>query len=357
MMLIRARAFSIGLLACVFTAHVCAAVTASTPDLLEGKDAWFASDEGKQTITNIISWQTPEGGWAKGFKADHLHKEREPLGEWGGVGTIDNKYTYSEIRLLARAYQATKRQDALDAFNRGIDFLLKMQYPSGGFPQRFPLPDNYGRDITFNDDAMTNVMRLLEDISDNKPEFTFVDADRRKKVKAAFDRGIDCILKAQIVVNGKPTVWAQQYAPQTLKPDKARAYELPALTAGESASIVELLMRLDDPSPEEIRAVHSAAAWYEASKMTGKRLDKIKDADGKSDIVLVDDPSAPPLWSRYYEIDTNRPFFCGRDGVKKYSITELDRERRVGYAWIRPFGSRVLNDYPKWCAKHNTKAQ
>jgi hypothetical protein len=41
--------------------------------------------------------------------------------------------------------------------------------------------------------------------------------------------------------------------------------------------------------------------------------------------------------------------------VKKYSLSELERERRVGYAWIRPFGRRVLQDYPKWCAKHNTK--
>ena len=65
--------------------------------------------------------------------------------------------------------------------------------------------------------------------------------------------------------------------------------------------------------------------------------------------------SAPPIWARFYEIDTNRPFFCGRDGVKKYSLTEIELERRSGYAWLRPFGAKVLAEYPAWCAKHGEK--
>src|SRR5207249_8996534 len=96
------------------------AVTASAQaihaaNLSDHPDAWFTSDEGKQTISNIISWQTPEGGWAKGYDASHPHKEGEPLGEWGGLGTIDNKFTYTEVRFLARGYNLTKRQDALDS--------------------------------------------------------------------------------------------------------------------------------------------------------------------------------------------------------------------------------------------------
>jgi pectinesterase len=356
------KTVALTILLCLTASAAAAAAPAKiSAGVLNGKpDEWFTSDESKQFITNIISFQGPEGGWAKYYNADHPRKEGESLGDWNGVGTIDNKYTYTEIRFLARAYNLTKRQDVLGSFNRGIDFLLKMQYESGGFPQRYPPPDNYGQDITFNDDAMTNVMRLLEDIGDGAAEFDFLDADRRAKVKQAFARGIDCILKTQITTpaDGILTGWAQQYDPDTLQPAKARAYELPAIAAGESASIVELLMRLDHPTPEQIKAVHAAAAWFEKSKLTGKRLDKIKDAEGKSDVVLVDDPSATePLWSRYYEIETNRPFFCGRDGVKKYFLAEIERERRIGYAWIRPFGRRVLADYPKWCAKHKTKPQ
>jgi PelA/Pel-15E family pectate lyase len=341
-------------LAVLFLANFAPAAAIRASDFNSKPDEWFTSDEGKQKITEIISWQGPAGGWAKGYKADHVHAADEPLGDWDGVGTIDNNYTFTEIRFLARAYNLTKRQDALDSFNKGTDFLIAMQYPNGGFPQRFPLPKNYGRYITYNDNAMTNVMRLLEDINDNKPEFTFVDAPRRAKVKRAFDKGIDCIVKSQIVSGGKLTGWPQQCDPETLKPTSARAYELPSISGGESAGVAELLMRLDEPSEDVKKAVHAAAAWYEASKITGKRLAKSKDAQGQTDSRLVDDPSAEPLWARYYELETNRPFFCGRDGVKKYSYDEIERERRVGYAWYGAFGRRVLQDYPKWCEKHHT---
>jgi PelA/Pel-15E family pectate lyase len=66
----------------------------------------------------------------------------------------------------------------------------------------------------------------------------------------------------------------------------------------------------------------------------------------------VDDPSAEPLWARYYDIETNRPFFCGRDGVKKWSLAEIEPERRSGYAWLRPWGAKVMKEYGKWSAKH-----
>ena len=82
--------------------------------------------------------------------------------------------------------------------------------------------------------------------------------------------------------------------------------------------------------------------------MTGKRLvDKADPSLPKGrDQVLVDDPSATePLWARFYDIETNRPFFCGRDGVKKWSLNEIEAERRAGYAWIRPFGEAVLKEY------------
>ena len=29
----------------------------------------------------------------------------------------------------------------------------------------------------------------------------------------------------------------------------------------------------------------------------------------------------PTLWARFYELETNRPFFCDRDGIKKYDIS------------------------------------
>ena len=64
---------------------------------------------------------------------------------------------------------------------------------------------------------------------------------------------------------------------------------------------------------------------------------------------MVADPSAPPLWARFYELGTNRPMFCGRDGVKRYSLAEIEYERRNGYSWYTDSPAELLQkDYPAW---------
>ena len=132
--------------------------------LLDQPDSWFSSEEGLKKIDSIIAAQLPSGGWQKGYDPVQYENAAPPSGEWLNRGTIDNAFTYTEVRLLARAYNLTHRQAVLDSFDRALDFLLAMQYPTGGWPQRFPLPDDYGRLITFNDDAMADVMNLMRDV-------------------------------------------------------------------------------------------------------------------------------------------------------------------------------------------------
>ena len=45
-----------------------------------------------------------------------------------------------------------------------------------------------------------------------------------------------------------------------------------------------------------------------------------------------------------YEIGTNRPVFCGRDGVVKYSIWEIDPAFRARYAWYGKWGDLVIGE-------------
>ena len=62
--------------------------------------------------------------------------------------------------------------------------------------------------------------------------------------------------------------------------------------------------------------------------------------------------SSSTLWARFYEIETNRPFFCGRDGIKKYSLAEIDPERRTGYAWYGTWPAKlVAKEFPNWVKK------
>ncbi len=59
-------------------------------------------------------------------------------------------------------------------------------------------------------------------------------------------------------------------------------------------------------------------------------------------------PGGPPIWARFYEIETNRPFFCDRDGVKKYDVSEIGSERRNGYSWYTSAGERMARAYADW---------
>ena len=59
---------------------------------------------------------------------------------------------------------------------------------------------------------------------------------------------------------------------------------------------------------------------------------------------MVEDPNAPPLWARFYEIGTNRPIYSGRDGVIKYRLAEIEIERRTGYSWVGPYAQGLLDE-------------
>ena len=319
---------------------------------------WFKSDDGKKLADNISSWQNPEGGWWKEYDtkaprpADFV---RDANDEWQGVSTFDNGATYTELRLLARAYAATKDEKYRQAFDRGLKFVFDAQYPNGGWPQRFPLKaDDYGKHITLNDKLMSSVMALLKDVADGTGDFAFATEPQRKQAKESFDRGLECLLKMQIKTpDGKLTGWCQQHDAQTLAPTSARTYELPSIASFETADVVMLLMQIEKPGARVKTAITAAAEWFDRSRIAGKRYERINDKSLKYgvDRRLTDDPAAAPIWARFYEIETNKPIFADRDGVKRYDWHEVGEERRAKYAWYGDWGNKVLAELPKWKAR------
>ena len=107
-----------------------------------------------------------------------------------------------------------------------------------------------------------------------------------------------------------------------------------------------------------IDAVQNATAWFEASKIYNIRVDRIQAPQmvtpyktSTTDKVVVVDSAAPPIWTRYYELKTHRPLFCNRDSKVVYSLAEVARERRDGYAWYNYTPQKVLDAYPEWQKK------
>ncbi len=340
--------YSLGASLALFLVLSPAARAASGPrDYLKKPDEWFAGAEAKRVAANILSYQADLGGWPKNLDttAAPFTGDRKTLSP-----TFDNSATTDELRFLARIHKATGEPSYQRAFEKGLDYILQAQYPTGGWPQFHPPGKSYHRYITFNDDAMVRLLEFLREVA-SRDGYALVDAKRRQAARSAFDRGIECILKCQVRVQGKLTAWCAQHDEKDFSPRPGRTFELVSLSGAESVGVVRLLMSLDAPSPEVVQAIESAIAWFEASRLPGIRVVLRPDekAPRGRDKVVVKDPAAPPMWARFYEIGTNRPLFADRDGVAKYNLADIGYERRNGYAWLGYWPQRLLEqEHPAW---------
>ncbi|MFD1185172.1 pectate lyase [Pontibacter rugosus] len=326
--------------------------------LLERVQKWYSSAEAVRIADNLLIYQHDNGGWDKNTDmaialSPEEEQELKSPAVKAGISTIDNRATFTQLEYLAKVYAATGQAKYKESFLRGLDYLLEAQYDNGGWPQFYPIKKGYYEHITFNDGAMMGVMQLLRDVAQNKAPYTFVNTSRKELAATAIEKGLDVILKAQVKVNGKLTAWCAQHDHVTLAPAKARAYELVSLSGGESIGIVAYLMELEKPSPEVIQAVNGAVSWMDQVKITGVRVELRNDpAKQERDRVVVTDATAPPLLARFYDIETNKPMFVGRDGVVHDKLAEIERERRGGYSWYVDFPQKLIEQkYPDWKQK------
>ena len=321
---------------------------------------WYQTDEAARIADQLLIYQKDNGGWEKNIdmaamltrqEKDALAAKKSDISET----TIDNSSSYTQAEYLAKIITASLLKPTppnnfpkyKEAFNRGVDYVVSSQYDNGGFPQFFPLKKGYYTHITFNDDAMIGALEVLRDIANKTDDYKFVDDERRSKAARAVAKALPLILKLQIEQNGKKTVWAQQYDEVTLKPAWARKYEPPCLTGNESVAIIRFLMR-EKPTREIRAAIEAAIDWFKKNQLNGIRWVRTN-----GDNAVVKDKNAPPLWARYYEFDTMKPIFLGRDSVIKYDVSQIEAERRNGYAWYGSWPRKLLEeDYPDWQRKN-----
>ena len=328
----------------------------------KNEPAWFGTEEAKKIAENILLYQRDIGGWPKNIQ---MQKELSPkekqdlldLKKSTKEVTTDNQATTLEMLFMSKMYAQVKDERYKVSFLKGLDYLLEAQYANGGWPQFFPLKKGYYTHITYNDNSMVNILNILREISYEtdfysiKPSASIIEKSRK-----AFDKGIDCILKTQYKQNGVLTAWCAQHDEVTLAPANARAFELASLSGFESAKIVLFLMSVKNPSPEIIESVKSAYAWFEKTKITNLEEKRVLNDAGKIiDKKMVSATNAAPIWARFMELDTNEPFFCDRDGIKKKTLAEIGDERRNGYAWYSDAGKEVLKKYTNWAVKNGVK--
>jgi len=324
--------------------HVAASFTYETPRT----DAWFSTDSARRMVASILSYQTPSGGWSKhvDFAGGPRAAGQSFFSEsdkWQYIATIDNDATTAEVRFLMHAERVQRDSVVQRAIARGVEYLLNAQFPTGCWPQVWPLQGGYHDAATFNDGAVVTVLELLDQAA--RSNATEVPDVQRVRAAGAVTRGVQCMLNAQVRVGGVLTIWGQQHDPITLAPTSARSYELTSLTSKESAGIFDFLLVHVSRDTRIPGALAAAAAWFDRTAIAGMRY------DGRNG--LVPDASAGLLWARLYEIGTDQPMFSNRDGIKRYSFGELT-DRRAGYGWYSDQPVSALRRYRQWLTTRTT---
>lgn len=279
---------------------------------------WYGSEESQNVADIVLSVQKTNGGW---MKNDQLHKlsssELATLqNSRSAHSCLDNAATTQEMRFLAKVYQGCKVEKYRTAFQSAINMILTAQMTCGGWGQYWPLTEDeysYQNYITFNDDLFTNCMKMLRDIYQNKGDFAdMVDESTRTQCQAAFDLGLECIIKCQVDDNGTPAAWCAQHDPYDYLPTEGRPHELPSISGYESANLLSFLMSVENPSAELQNTITTAVEWLD--NHTYRKNAKIEDFtnDNQEADRRIVEATNSDVWGRFIQIG-------GESGKKIYN--------------------------------------
>jgi len=276
---------------------------------------WYGSEEAQKIADIVLSVQKNNGGW---MKNDELHKLTDTQlttlqNSRSAHSCLDNTATTQEMRFLAKVYQKTKVAKYKESFLKALNMIFAAEKGCGGWSQYWPLSGggSYQDYITFNDDLMTNVMRLLKDIANGKGDFTdMVDEATKERCEKSFQRAVDVIIKCQVDDNGTPAAWCAQHDTIDFLPAVGRPHELPSISGSESASLLSYLMTIENPSAELQQTIHTAVAWLDAHKIDGKAVEDFTNANGESDRRVID-KAGSAVWGRFIQLG-------GETGKKTY---------------------------------------
>jgi len=212
---------------------------------------------------------------------------------WGNA-TFDDAGTSEAMQFLLRLYVEKHDPKWKPALDKAINFVLEAQYPIGGWPQRYPLKNEFSHHgkpdytsfITFNDDVAGENIKFLIMVYQSLGD---------QRALGAINRAMNSFIVTQ---QGAPQPgWGMQYTVADLKPVGARTYEPDALTTHTTANNITQLMNFYELTGDTkfLARVPEALDW----------LDKVKLAqptkDGKTH-------------PTYIEIGSDRPIYVHRRG-------------------------------------------
>ena len=270
-----------------------------------------------QKAANAIIWgQSSEGGWnyMVDFAGDRSMKQwyntigkngwrLEEFQHYYGNSTFDDDITSDAARFLLRMYLEKLDPTYKPALDKAIGFILRSQYPNGGWPQRYPLKYDFNKQghpdytsfYTFNDDVIWENTHFLIQCYLSLGEERFLDPIRR---------GMDFYLISQDGCGA----WGFQMN-LSMETAGARTYEPAAFMPAPTFANAMLLLEFYQYTGDKKFLVHvpDAIKWLEATKLPADKADA-----GRTHPTFV-------------EIGTNKPIYVHRKGSNvKYGTYYVD---------------------------------
>ncbi len=294
-----------------------------------------------QKVANAIIWgQSHEGGWnyMVDFAGDRSLKQwYSTIGKNGwrleefqfyyGNSTFDDDVTSDATRFLLRMYLEKMDPTYKPALDKAIEFVLKSQYPTGGWPQRYPLrydfekqgfPD-YTSFYTFNDDVIWENIHLLIQCYEVLGEKRFLEP---------IQRGMNFYRISQDP-NG---AWGQQHN-MKMEATGARTYEPAAFLPGATFANALLLIKFYQytGNKEFLSGVPNAIDWLEKSVLPGKQKE-----DNRTHPTFIEISSGKPIYvhrkgsnvkyGRYYVDYDDKNLLAHYGGKTRIDIQRLKDE-------------------------------
>lgn len=274
----------------------------------------------------LVDSMLNSGGWASHFdlaqpgRSRYSYRTEGPKSGKRNSTTFDDNKSQSALMLLMHVDEALDFKDGRihEAVEYSLQRILLAQYPNGAWPQqfteppdaaRFPVltasyPESWPREhpqekyvsfYTLNDNNMAYIVDML------------FEANRIYGRRDCFDAAVktgEFFLLAQMT-EPQPA-WAQQYDTE-MHPVWARRFEPPAVTGGESQSVLKTLIRIYRFTGQKrfIATIPAAIAYFRRSQLPDGRL------------------------ARFYELRTNTPLFFTKD----YRLTESDADVPTHYSF------------------------